>query len=225
MRRIHVLAEGQTEETFLREVLTQHLAKFDVYLTPIVVSTKRVKSGLKFKGGVTNYRKLKSDLQNLLGDRSADAVTTMIDYYGLPRDFPGVETRPETASCYQQVDHIEKALKADLRDPRFLPYLSLHEFEALLLTSPNELDAAFPKSVADRLARMIAPVQSPEEINDGPQTHPAARIKRLLPTYRKPLHGPMVASRIGLEAMRRKCPHFDSWVTRLEDIGRPAPSP
>ena len=225
MRRVHVLAEGQTEETFLRDVLTQHLARFDVFLTPIVVSTKRVKSGLKFKGGVTNYRKLKSELQNLLGDRSVAAVTTMIDYYGLPRDFPGFETRPQAASCYHRVAHMEQALETDLQDSRFLPYLSLHEFEALLLTSPSEVDAAFSESVADRLATMVAPVESPEEINDGPGTHPAARIKRLLPTYRKPLHGPMIASRIGLETMRRECPHFDGWVTRLEKIGRPAPSP
>ncbi len=224
MRWVHVLAEGQTEETFLREVLTQHLASFDLHLTPIIISTKRVKSGLKFKGGVTSYLQLKNELQNLLGDHSVNAVTTMIDYYGLPRDFPGFATRPETASCYRRVAHMEKALKADLQSSRFLPYLSLHEFEALLLTSPSEVDAAFPISVADPLATMVARVESPEEINDGPHTHPAARIQRLLPTYRKPLHGPMIASRIGLETMRRKCPHFDGWVTRLEEIGRPPTS-
>ncbi len=222
MRRVHVLAEGQTEETFLRDVLAQHLSKFDVYLTPIVVSTKRVKSGLKFKGGVTNYRKFKRELQSLLGDRSADAVTTMIDYYGLPGDFPGLGTRPKTDSCYLRVADVEDALKTDLQNPRFLPYLSLHEFEALLFTSPSEVDAAFPGTVADRLAAMAASVESPEEINDGPQTHPAARIKSLLPAYRKPLHGPMIASRIGLEVMRQKCRHFDAWVTSLENIGRSA---
>lgn len=221
MKRVHVLAEGQTEETFLRDVLAQHLLNFDVYLTPIIVSTKRVKSGMKFKGGVTSYRRLKRELQLLLGDRGAETVTTMIDYYGLPDDFPGVDTRPVTASCYKRVAHLEEALMADLRNPRFLPYLSLHEFEALLLTSPAEVDAPFPEQVADRLAAMVESTDSPEEIDDGPETHPAARILRLLPTYRKPLHGPIIASRIGLEKIRQGCPHFDGWVTRLEEIGRP----
>lgn len=53
MKRIYVLAEGQTEETFLRDVLGPHLLPFEISLNPVIVSTKRMKSGLKFKGGVS----------------------------------------------------------------------------------------------------------------------------------------------------------------------------
>src|SRR6185436_9487197 len=48
VRRVHVLVEGQTEETFIRDVLAPHLASREVYLTPVLAATKRIKSGLKF---------------------------------------------------------------------------------------------------------------------------------------------------------------------------------
>lgn len=221
MKRVYVLAEGQTEETFLRAVLAPHLQRFDVHLTPILMLTKRAKSGSKFKGGVTSYAKAQQDLRQLLRDSSVALVTTMIDYYGLPEDFPGVSTLPLQGSCYQRVEHLEAAWRDDARDPRFLPYLSLHEFEALLLVMPDEIARTLQqRSTPEALRKAGASKRSPEEINDGFNTHPAARITGALPAYRKPLHGPLVAARIGLERIREKCPHFSHWVGRLEALGR-----
>ncbi|HHB90288.1 MAG TPA: DUF4276 family protein [Anaerolineae bacterium] len=34
---------------------------------------------------------------------------------------------------------------------------------------------------------------------------------------RKTLHGPMIIKRIGLASIRERCPHFDAWVTMLEN--------
>ncbi|MDW8075947.1 MAG: DUF4276 family protein, partial [Bacteroidota bacterium] len=59
---------------------------------------------------------------------------------------------------------------------------------------------------------------SPEEINDGLQTHPAARISKALPGYRKTLHGAIIVERIGLVQIRSRCPHFDSWLEYLESL-------
>ncbi|MCP3963536.1 MAG: DUF4276 family protein [bacterium] len=218
MKRVHVLVEGQTEETFVRDVLAPHLLDFEVALIPVVAATKRVLSGLKFKGGVTSYEKLKRDLERLLGDTDARAVTTMIDYYALPADFPGATDLPP-GDCYQRVEHLQNALRADFDDHRFLPYLSLHEFEALLLTSPGEIEANFRgDAIAEPLEDAVRNMGSPEEVDDGPETHPAARIVGLVPEYRKPLHGPVIARRIGLQAIRQECPHFDRWVSALETI-------
>lgn len=181
LTRVLALVEGQTEETFVRDVLAEHLLQFEIYLKPVLVSTKRVKSGFKFKGGVSQYGKVRQDLLHLLADRDA-AVTTMLDYYGLPRDFPGFSTRP-AGTCYQRVEHLERALAADLNDRRLVPYLSLHEFEALLFASPTEVQSAFPRSqVAELLAATLRSVGSPEEVNDGPETHPSARLQKLLPS-------------------------------------------
>lgn len=218
MTRAYVLVEGQTEETFIR-VLGPHLEAVGVYLTPILAATKRVKDGRKFKGGVTRYEPVRKDLVRLVHDRGAAAVTTMMDFYGLPVDFPGVGSLSR-GSCYARVGYLEDALKADLDNPKFRPYLSLHEFEALVLVSPNELRNVLPEGAApDRLAREVGSFPSPEEIDDGQATHPAARILKLAPSFRKAVHGPLVVERIGLEALRSKCPHFDEWVVWLESLG------
>jgi len=217
LRTAHILVEGQTEETFVRDVLGPHLLGFRLHLNPVVVSTKRVKSGLKFKGGVTDYAKVRRELRRLLNDSSAVAVTTMIDYYGLPDDFPGVASLPRSRTCYSRVEHLENALAADIHDRRFLPYFSLHEFEALLFVAPQLIETAVEeKGVADRLAALAA---SPEEVDDGPDTHPAARLFAVAPRYRKAVHGPLIAGRIGLSGMRPRCPHLDVWVSRLESLG------
>jgi hypothetical protein len=94
MKRLHVLVEGQTEETFVRDVLTAHLAAFDVHPNPVLLKTKRVKSGGAFRGGVTSTEQVIGDVRRLLGDKGAAAVTTMIDYYALPDDFPGMSAFP-----------------------------------------------------------------------------------------------------------------------------------
>lgn len=223
MKRVHVLVEGQTEETFIRDVLRPHLASQEVYLTPVLVTTKRIKSGLKFKGGLSHYEPVRRDLLRLLGDSSAVAVTTMIDYYGLPEDFPGCSTSPP-GTCYDRVAHLEEALKKDLGAHRLLPYLSLHEFEALLLAAPGEIGTAFSGArQISHLDEEVSVFRSPEEIDDGPETHPAARISRHLPGYRKALHGPLIARRIGLETLRQRCPHFDFWIGQLERLSSLTP--
>lgn len=219
MKRVHGLVEGQTEETFVRDVLQPHLSPRGVYLTPIIAATKRVKSGGKFRGGIVSFAQFRRDMNLLLGDTSATAVTTMIDFHALPRDFPGFSTLPPRATVHERARHLERELSDHFPDRRFFPYLSLHEFEALLLTRPEEIERALGGQIAPKLAEAVAVGGSPEEVDDGEETHPAARIERLAPAYRKALHGPIIAKRIGLEAMRRVCRHFDAWISRLEALG------
>ncbi len=61
-------------------------------------------------------------------------------------------------------------------------------------------------------------VKTPEEIDDRPQFAPSKRIERLFPGYRKTLHGPMAAKRIGLDPIRAECPHFSGWLAKLEEF-------
>ncbi|MGA1865730.1 MAG: DUF4276 family protein [bacterium] len=39
-----------------------------------------------------------------------------------------------------------------------------------------------------------------------------------LPAYTKGFHGALIAQRIGLKTIRNECPHFDEWVTMLENL-------
>lgn len=219
MKRVLILVEGQTEETFVRDILGPHLLAAEIFIRAILISTKRVKSGEKFKGGVTSYPQVRREVWNLLNDTGATAVTTMMDYYGLPYDFPGLASLPREKSCYERVKHLEEAFHEDIGHRMFLPYLSLHEFEALLLVLPEEIERVSPgKPGAARLIAEVARFASPEEVNDGPETHPSARIRQAVPSFQKRLHGPVVASRIGLAAIRKRCRHFDDWLRRLENL-------
>lgn len=222
MREILILVEGQTEETFARDILRPHLLARELILTPVVVATKWVKAGGKFRGGVTSYRQVQGDVRRLLNHRGAAAITTMLDFYGLPDDFPGWADLPRQGSCYERVRHLEEAFGADIGHRLFLPYFSLHEFESLLLVGPEEIASAFPGQPAlGDLGAEIASFSSPEEVNDGPETHPAARIHRAARGYQKTLHGPTIAARIGLPRIRERCPHFAAWLQRLEGLSAP----
>ena len=107
MKRCLILVEGPTEERFVKDVLLAEFLPRGLHLTPIILATKVVKSGGKFTGGVTSYAKIRRDLIKLLG-ASGCWVTTMIDYYGLPEDTPGMSSRP-SAPAIHRVRHVEDA--------------------------------------------------------------------------------------------------------------------
>ncbi len=227
MSRVKILVEGQTEETFVNEVLFTHLAGKGVFIAPILLTTKRVKNrsplertqpGRRFKGGISTYAKVKLDVRNALQDRGVTAVTTMIDFYGLPVDFPGMNDLSREAGKLR-VSQLEQAFANDINSHRFHPFLTLHEFEALLFSSPSEIANAFPEQrTLDQLKTVRNSFQTPEEINQGPETHPAARITSCINGYRKPFHGALIANRIGLYTIRQECDHFNNWVTWLESL-------
>lgn len=215
MTRLYILCEGQTEETFVKNLLYSHLSRFGAYPIPIILKTKKSHSGTQYRGGVTSYEKIKREIFNLLKGRNVSCVTTLLDYYGLPDDFPGKSTLPK-GNAYQYVSHLEYSFSTDIGDPRFIPYLMLHEFEAMLFVDISKIvEVLGQKNIQPDLGDLSSFV-SPEEINNGSNTHPSARILRAFKGYSKTLHGPQVLSRIGLQTIRLKCPHFNEWLTNLE---------
>lgn len=102
------------------------------------------------------------------------------------------------------------------------PQHVMHEFEALLSANVAAIQEQFPD--VDRLAQLQdveRAFASPEEINDRPDSSPAARLEHLFPGHRKPIDGVIIAERIGLARIRERCARFDAWVTRLEALGTP----
>ncbi|MCI0489731.1 MAG: DUF4276 family protein [Blastocatellia bacterium] len=217
MKKVLILAEGQTEETFIKQILAPHLLPLDVSPVPIIIATKRLKSGTQFKGGVPSYEKVRKEIQRLLGDSSAALVTTMIDYYGLPKSFPG-RAAVQGATPLERVRFVEDALSSDINHPRFVPYYSLHEFEALLFASTSAIAEVFARpDLEQQLAAIRAAFPTPEDIDDAPVTAPSARLESLYPRYSKPFFGPRIAARIGIRVMREECNHFGDWLARLEE--------
>lgn len=213
MKRVLILVEGQTEEGFVNNILNPLLRPESLILHPTLVRTKLVKSGPNFKGGLSTYSQVKRDLVPLFRDSNAAGITTMFDLYGLPSDFPRWRN---TGTAYEKVCSAEKAFGLDIGESRFIPYLQLHEFEGLLFSSPEAISTIMrdPRKLTE-LEAVRASVASPEEINNGPTTHPSMRIKNMFPGYEKVLFGSLIARRIGLDLLRHECPHFASWIDRL----------
>ena len=100
---------------------------------------------------------------------------------------------------------------------RFVPYVAMHEFEALLFSDCDRFGKAIDRpQLAARFQRIRNAFPTPEEIDDSPKTAPSKRVQALSPGYRKPLMGTLAALEIGLCRMRRECPHFADWLARLE---------
>ncbi len=217
--KVLIYVEGQTEERFVKQLLAPHLLRLGVFATPMIAKTKLTLVGPHFKGGITSYAKVKRDLLRLLGDTSAAAVTTMIDYFHLPEEFPG-KSSPPGGTCQERVAYLERELAQDVGHTRFVPYLQLHEFEALLFAGPQEIADAFPgEGHQEEVVAIRAQFESPEEIDDGETTAPAKRLEALFPGYQKPFHGPLITARIGLERIRAECAHFRNWLAMLERLG------
>ena len=217
MKYVLILVEGQTEEHFVKNVLRDHLSAHGVWITPTILTTKRVKHGPDFKGGVTSYAKVKRESRRLLGNTSTALVTTMFDLYALPGDFPG---RADAGGApLEKAHHIEQAFTQDIGHPRFAGHLSLHEFEGMLFSEPPQIARALndPGTTGD-LQRIRDGFATPEDINDDQRTAPSKRITAVFPAYSKVLFGALIAERIGLQTIRRECPHFSNWLARLEQL-------
>ncbi|MGI9213502.1 MAG: DUF4276 family protein [Methylococcaceae bacterium] len=220
MTRLLILVEGQSEEIFVKHTLTPHLAQHGVYVqSPIVLWTKRSSGGGGFRGGVSNWNQIRRDLLPLTRDGDA-WVTTLLDFYGLPEDFPGLPEALGAGNAQEKVIALQECFSGKINHQRFIPFLALHEFEAWLFSAPDAVEAHFGKAhLAEKLRSAVQEAGAPELINHGATTHPKARLKNLVGAYKETSDGPTLLEKIGIAAVRAACPHFDSWLQRLEALG------
>jgi len=222
MIRLHIIAEGQTEQGFVKNVLAPHLAKFSVFADArCVLTSKDSHLNKAYRGGMTSYLKAKQDIQDWLKeDKHPECrFTTMFDLYALPDNFPGYTEAMGFCDPYERIRILEERLAEETADRRFIPYIQLHEFEALILADPQQLGQEYLEhdSQIQNLVKMVSG-KNPELINDGPETAPSKRILREIPEYKKTTAGPAVAEKIGIATLRTKCRHFHAWLSILEQL-------
>ncbi len=226
MIRLYIICEGQTEEEFVNGLLVDHLRSRNINPIPIVIGTRGN------RGGNVKYERLRRNIRNALYQEDSCYCTVLIDYYGLPADFPG---KAEAAGKTELSDAAEafhialaQALKKDLGENsvrRFIPYVQMHEFEALLFSDPERFAAGISRpdlqSDLEGIRRLFA---SPEHINDGDKTALGKRLVALFPGYerQKPLFGILAALEVGLSRIRQECALFDAWLAGLERLPPPA---
>jgi hypothetical protein len=215
MIRVYILVEGQTEEAFVQEIMVAPYAAKGIYLTPIIVTTSP-----GHRGGLSSYAKVKPQIDKLCKQDADAYVTTLFDFYALPKDFPGQNNLPMLGLVpgATKVVHLEQYLGADIGHGNFIPNLALHEFEALLLTDVEAFAEWTDNDFVLAPLRQARLKTAPEDINDGPLTAPSKRILGCMKGYQKTVHGPLIASTIGLDLMRASCPHFDEWLLKLDAL-------
>ena len=226
MKRLLICVEGETEESFVDRLLGPYLIDKGYSLVfPHLMGVRRERSR---RGGIRRWSSVRQEILNHLREDPERYVSTMVDYYGMPNDWPG-RASPFTAamSASDRADEIEAALLRDVSNEmgtdfnpdRFIPYVMMREFEALLFSNCDSFARAIGRSdLIDDFQAIRDDFTTPEEIDDSPDTAPSKRIEALHPAYQKPTMGVLAAQSISLEAIRSECPHFADWLERLASL-------
>jgi len=222
---INIIVEGQTEQTFVRDVLAPQIAHKGIYLNASLIGTPG------HKGGNVRFDRAKIDICNFLNQRNDTYISTMFDYFRIDSKWPGKEeiqrqtqngttlTAIDKANILETATHNEimKFIPRNDSKNRFVPYIEMHEFEALLFSDADIL-AEKTGINATHIRRIIQEYSNPEEINDDPAKAPSKQLKALKNGYRKVAMGKTVSDAIGIQVIRRQCPNFNNWLTKLEQL-------
>ncbi len=217
---VNIVVEGRTEQTFIRDILTPEIAHKGVFLHAMRIG----KPG--HKGGNVSFIRARNDIVSILKQRSDTYVSTMFDYFRIDPAWPGMEkAKKSNLTPHEKAQIIENATLNEIKkvlpdcnvERRFIPYIEMHEFEALLFCDvailANKIDVN-PKDIE----KIVQKYEGPEYINHGVNSSPSKRLKSLYPAFKKTTTGIIIAKNIALSTMRKKCPHFDSWITKIMSL-------
>ena len=215
MKTVNVITEGQSERDFINVVLRPYTKSLGLTLNPVVVATGS-KHGRPHQGGTVKFEVLKPQLDEFL-QLGPVLTTTMFDYVQLHKSFFELPDL-SSSSDMPAAEDIEAAMYRALGCPsNFIPYIMQYEFEALLFSTktnlPNRMNATTEQRA--QFLSVFRAFPNPEEINSQSSQSPSRRIKRIFPRFRKITHGVSALERIGVDAIRQRCPRFNWWLGQL----------
>ncbi len=220
-RGIVIVVEGQTEEEFVNVSLRPWFNSLGIYdVRAICIITSKTA-----KGGNSNYEKLKNDVTRYLKQEQDILVTSFVDFFRLPTNFPNYAEAKKITDVLKKVSFLEESLAKDINSARFIPYIQLHEFEALLFTDVRGFQN-IPKVNESHLKQVLKIIENypnPELINDSPQTAPSKRLEQIIPRYGKlkVLYGNNIIKDNSFSAILQKCPRFKNWIQTLARTIKP----
>ena len=203
MIRLAISVEGETEEEFVNAILAAYLQCVGVSAYPISLD------------GNISIPRLSQEMSLLY--HNFDAVTSLVDFYG----FKGKGSLTPRELEQRLLSNIQAKIHRNWDARRVIPYIQVHEFEALLFSDTTAFPAIITTLSPEPLAELTAIRQqfpTPEHINDNPNTSPSHQITTIIPRYNKVVAGPLIAQEIGLPKIRQQCPRFNAWLTRLENL-------
>ncbi len=215
MRRLYIIVEGQTEERFVKTLLAPYLLeRHEIFATAILIRTSETG-----RGGFVNYQHLKDDALKFLLEQDGPVVSMLVDFFRCP-DTPGKEFWERKQGHLAEVEERERQIALDINNSRFIPYIQLHEFEALLFSDGSIFGELFKPKLAEDLSAICATYPNPEDINSSPEGAPSKRLLAIVSNYDKVHHGELLAVWLGLARILARCPRFRAWVDRLIETCR-----
>lgn len=220
MAKLAIICEGKTERNFVEEILAPCFLSRGLDVYPVEIGIENIQHG-----GNVSFARMMKDCMILLQDH--EYVTTLIDFYRIGRDWRGVNEIEESMSSDEKAQTIEhfalldaiQMLGAKDVERRLFFNVIMHEFEGLLFSDPEVIVRVTRAAKAVTALKEIATTfQTPEDIDNGRNTAPSKRLASSKANYGKVVHGTRIVREIGLETIREKCPHFNSWMIRLEGL-------
>lgn len=210
MNRIVFIVEGDTEILLVDKVIMPHIYDL-VYQIAYNCQTITTNRKQHKKGGVGSYGKFKNEIQNTLSQGDV-LVTTLIDFFKLPTDFP------QFTDDSSRIQQIETAIHQDFdSNPNLLPYIQRHEVEALMYSSMEGFELVMDEDEQlKKVQQIIDQYPNPEDINNSPATAPSKRLQKIY-DYDKTGDGEMIFEMVGIEAMLEKCPRFANWINSIKN--------
>ena len=215
MGRVLIIAEGQTEEKFLKSIVFPYFYNKGLYSISVsILPSKIMASGQRYKGGNITTNKVVDYAKRLIHSGS---VTTFFDYYGINEEFVGYKESLSCRTIKEKKECIENKLKCELNFPNFMPYIQMFEFEGLLFTNLDSFELIDnDKSKIQQLKDETLGFETPEHINNSKITAPSKRIETVYKQYGKTTDGILIAEEIGLTNILAKCHLFREWIERIE---------
>lgn len=214
MKRLYIVVEGQTEEEFVKSMIAPYLQQYGIFsVTPVILHTSAAG-----KGGFVNYQHLRNKVKSLLKSMDNDAIISMmVDYFRCP-SLPNQEEWDNIEIHAERIEAMERSISDDIKDHRFIPYIQLHEFEALLFSSPAGFEAYFSDEEAQKALTVINSFENPEDINTSPSGAPSKRLLGIREKYEKVVEGNIIALEIGMDSILARCPRFKAWIDKLVEV-------
>lgn len=124
-------------------------------------------------------------------------ITTLLDFFRLPTDFPGYTT--DSLKLLDIEEKVKEAI-AKVMDVSCFGFNivvddeeSLHELQLIIDSYPT-----------------------PEDINGGVEAAPSKRLMHIS-LYEKTIDGEMILEALRIDDIRDRCPRFNKWMTKLEE--------
>lgn len=131
MKKLIIICEGKTELLFCSVILEPYFRQINIQIEYPLISHSN--------GGIVKWAHLKPQIETNLIIDSTCFVTTFIDFYGIyeHHDFPDWRQSLTEPSKSIKMDILENGMRNSIASnlqSRFIPYIQLHEFEALIFS-------------------------------------------------------------------------------------------